>query len=381
MGFFSSKSKRHHVAIDVGSHSIQTVIFESPKSDSLPVITQRIATKLSPADKGLRTVKALHEVLFSLLKEKQQVPEKIVIGIGMGVVDVSLQEWVINDVRSRESLTPAHIQHYFQKLFDEHRDENHAFLGYPVVLEANGYPVDIHALSKWDPSLIKELTLRTILLRFPDEIGSAFGELKKMFGGITIELVPKQGVYAESLTAALNIKNAMLIDVGGSLTTLMSIHDGLLNHIASFPIGAERFSHRIMKTRTGKFVEAQDITRQYTQGIMSKDEQSQLSHVMSEEVEVWKRSLISALEEFYPLMPLPENFYLFGGGSYIPEVRSALWSHDLIKDFSSFQSLRVHIVQGNSIFNGDSLHGSLKGPEDAGIASLVYYSLYHKPMF
>ena len=379
MAFFSRYAKRSHIVIDLGSHSIKTAIFEKPATGIVPDNIRKTVTKLTSA-RGGRAFGNLRDLLTSLL-DKERNPHKIVIGISPNIAEISLKEWMIDSLRLRDSLTPAHIQKYFQDLFNEHRDATHAFLAYPVSIEINGYPMDIHSFVVRDPSLIKEITLRTIMLRFTDEAGHAFGELKRTLGGIEIEFVPLQAVSSEVLVSTCSIRDGILIDVGGSTTTLMFIRDGWLIQVSSFPIGTQRFSHRIMKTRGGKFVEAEDLTRQYSQGLISRDERMALSHVFSEEAVEWKKQFMNALEACYPVAPISEDFYVYGGGSYLPEVRSALWSRDMLKNFSPFQSPRVHIIQAPQIFNSDPLHGMIRGPEDVGLASLMYYALYHKPLF
>lgn len=379
MSFFSRYTTQRYIVINPRSHSIKTAIFEKPITGIVPINIQKTVTKLTQASRDSHVFGSLHELLTSLLKDRAI--KKVVIGIGSNIAETSLQEWKIDSLHLREPLTAARIQQYFQELFNEHRDGNHAFLGYPVSVDINGYATNINSLGSHDASTIKEITLRTVMLRFSDEAGAAFSDLRKMFSGISIEFIPLQAVAAEVLGAACNINDGILVDVGGSNTAMMFIHQKTLKQLASFPLGADRFSHRIIKTRGGKFVEAQDLARQYSQGLMSKEEQEKLSHVFSEEAAVWKNAFINSLEAFYPVAPLPRDIYIYGGGSYIPEVRSALWTSDILKNFSSFESLNIHIIQAPQIFHNDPLQGLITGPEDVGLASLMYYSLNHVPLF
>ncbi len=381
MGFFSRYAqKKIFIAIDLGSHSIKTAIFEKPKTGLAPLNIKKTVTKLSAVFRGSRVFASLHDTLIELFKTVPN-PQKIVIGIGPNVADISLQKWTIDSLHFRETLTIAHIQKYFQQLFEEHREEGHVFFGYPVSIEINGYPVDIHNFVLRDPSTVKEITLRTIMLRFSDEAGSAFGELRSMFSGVEIEYIPLQAVAAEVIASTHKIRNGLLIDVGGLVTTLMFIRDGWLDQVASFPIGTDRFSHRIMKTRGGKFVEAEDTRQQYAHGLLSEKEQIALSHMFTEETEVWKKTFVTALEAYYPLAPLPQDFYLYGGGSYLPEVRASLWAHDVIKGFSPFEAPRIHMIQAPQIFNNELLQGAVEGAQDVGLAALMYYSLNHQHFF
>ena len=381
MDFFSRHATRSHIAIDLGSHSIKTAIFEKPAASIIPTNIQKITTDVTHASRGSSLLARLHELIAAVLKEKSHIPGKIVIGISPNIADISLQSWTVDSLRVRERFTLAHIQKYVQELIDKYQNETHAFLSYPVSIEINGYAVDIHSFVARDPSLIKEITLRAVMVQCTDEVALEFNTIKKMLGGIEIEFVPLPVVTAETLIKTCTIRDALLIDVGGSITTLMFIHDGRLVQFVSFPVGTQRFSHHIVKTRGGKFVEADDVTHQYSHGLISKDEQKELSHIFSEEAAEWKKAFMTALEACYPIAPLPEDFYLYGGGSYIPEVRSALWDRDIFKNFSPFESPHVHIVQVSHMFNGDSLKGIIRGPEDVGVASLMYHSLYPTPLF
>ena len=381
MAFFFRQPKRSHIAIDLGSHAIKAAIFEKPVEGMVPDNIRKLVKKLNVTSRGSQSCAGLSDLLSGLLKQQKRAPEKIIIGIGPNNAHITLHEWTVDSAHAREMLTPSHIQKYFQDLFNEHREETHASLGYPIAVEINGYPVNIHSLASYDPSSVREITLRTIMLEFEDKAGLIFGELKQMFSGIEIELIPLPAATAEVLGITCHINDGILIDVGGSSTEVMFMHNAHLLQLSSFPVGSDRFSHRIVKTTGGKFVEAEDLTRQYSHGLISKDEQMELSHIFSEEAIKWKKEFINALEAYYPIAPIPEDFYLYGGGSYLPEVRSALWSRDIVKKFSAFESPRVHIIQAPQIFNNDSLIPHIRGPEDVGLASLMYYSLHHKPLF
>ena len=182
MSFFSRHTTQKYITINLRSHSIKTAIFEKPKTGAAPVNIRKTVTKFVQASKDSHAFAGLHELLTSLTKD--EVPKKIVIGIGSPIAETSLQEWKMDSLHLREPLTGTHLQQYFQQLFSQHRDGNHAFLGYPLSFDINGYRTDIHSLTFHDVSTIKEITLRTVMLKFLEEAGYAFGDLRKAFSGI-----------------------------------------------------------------------------------------------------------------------------------------------------------------------------------------------------
>ncbi len=381
MAFFFRRRTHTYIVLDVGSHSIKTAIFEKSDTEMSPRNVKKIVTRLGGASRGEGAAKSLEEVLASLLKQTGAKPEKVIVGIGSNMADMSLEQWTLDPLHFREALAPAHIQKYFEEMFAKRREGTRAFLSYPFAIDANGYPADASMLARQPLSSLKEITLHAMTLAFSDEAGYALANLKNIFEGIAINYVPLQAACAQTMVDACGIRDALLIDVGGSSTMVTFVQGGRMRQLAGFAIGADRFNHRIIKMRGGKFVEAEDIIRQYAHGLMSKREQEDISHLFSEETTIWRKAFAEGLESCYAIAPLAKDFYLYGGGSYLPEIRAGVWAKDILKNASPFDSPDVHMMRGSQIFNNDSLGGLIDGPEDVGLASLIHYSLWHKPLF
>ena len=381
MEFFSRNHARPNIAISVGTRTISALIFELQENKDAPRGIKKVVMRLHAPYTSARTVKALHELIFSLLKEIERIPEKIIIGVGPEIAESKWERWEVESLHSKEPLTKSHLQKYLHDFFDTYRDKNRAVLCYPISLEANGYPVDADTLARQDASLIKELAIHAITVTFPDDIGALFGELQKMFGGITIELVPHVVAIAETFAKTLAIHDAFLADIGDTLTTLIFIQQGRLAQFVSFPLGADAITRRLMKIKGISFIQADDLKRQYIQDIVPPDERQKISQAIIQEIEEWKRQCVNGFEYFYNIGPIPQNFFLFGEGASLPEIRTSLALNELAKKFSYVESFTVQILQGSAIYKGDSLHGMIQGPEDVRIASLAHYALHHKPLF
>lgn len=381
MGFFSSKGEHVHVAMDVGSDSIKTVIFQYPSSGSAPVGIKKIITPLKPDYNAHRIVTLLHEVIFSIVKDTEKAPEHILIGLGSTLVESSLQVWNGGADNMRKSFASTDVRNHFRTLFDTHRDPARACLGHPLEIMANGYPVSMEELSRQSRMTIRELGFTTLLICFENSIGPAVAQLRGMFGGISIEFVPLLVAYKEAITRGLGLSDVFIIDVGGDCTLLMSVRGSRLVHFVFFPVGAHHFDHHLARSRDIPVHEARELKRQYAQGVVSAGEHEDITHILDQQSNEWKSRLIDELDSFYHAGSLPSDIVLTGGGSYIPQIRAGLWSADVRKNFLFAPSPRIRIVDGASFFGGSTMNGLFNGPEDAGLAGIMYYAMYHKPLF
>lgn len=381
MGLFAEKKNRHHIAIDIGTRSIKALIFEAAGSAHPPKGLKKMVIPLRSPKDVQQTLSALHEFLFSVTKETERLPEKITLGFGAEAGEMSLEAWTTTALAGQADISHAALCTNFERLFSEHRDPKRMMLAYPVDMTANDFDVDTATLLREGGRTIKEITFRTLLLSLDGEFGSGLYNLKNMFGGITMEFVPMIAAYREAIVRSLAVENFFFANIGAEATLLMLIKNRRLAGFTTFNLGAEHFTDEIVKAKKISQTQAGDLKRQYAQGSMDKDESLKISRMMNPAFDEWKSLLLSSLDSFYHLGPMPPDIYLCGGGSYLPEIRGLFASPEIMKNYTCGKSCSVRLVMGSTLFQGDAVDGFLKGQEDAGLAALVYYSLYHQPMF
>lgn len=381
MGLFAEKKNREHIAIDIGTRSIKALIFEPTSNAHPPKGLKKMLIPLRSAKDAQQTLGALHEFLFSITKEAERLPEKITLGFGGEAGETSLEVWSTTALAGQEKISHAALRTNFERLFSEHRDPTRMMLAYPADMTANDFDVDTATVLREGGRTIKELAFRTLLLSLDGELGSGLYDLKNMFGGITMEFVPMIAAYREAIVRSLAAENFFFADVGAEATLLMLIKNRRLAGFTTFDMGADNFTHEIVKAKKITETQAGDLKRQYAQGSMNKEESLNISRIMNPAFDEWKSLLMSSLDSFYHLGPMPPDIYLCGGGSYLPEIRGVFASPEIMKNYTCGQACSARLVMGSTIFQGDAVDGFLKGQEDAGLASLVYYSLYHQPMF
>lgn len=372
-GLFGRRRPDLRAVIDVGSHSIKTVVFELADSDrvsSRPKIIKKTVLKLSSAPDPAREVSQLREILFSTLKELGRVPSSITIALGPYLAEQSLETWGVDGkLAGRKSISRRELGIYFQNLFEQKRDPRRALIAYPLDLLLNEYSTSPFLKMKEKVVPVGTVSFRTMLLYFSKNIGEALKIAKQSLGGLPIEFIPLSAVYQESIPRSLRVRDAFLIDIGGEETTLTFLKDGVVEQVASFAIGAHNFVRGTAEALSISFEEAEDLKRQGAQGMADV------------EAARWEKMFRAGLDVFYASGPLPSKVLLLGGGAYIKEIVDVVRKPDWIRDFSYASSPDVQILRAENFFGGDTFGGFLAGPEDAGIASLIVYSIKHAPLF
>jgi len=391
LSFLGKKKFPVFMVIDVGSHAIRALIFELPEGAKKPVIIKKFFLRLqsaSTADREsagrhtLRISTKLRELLFVALKELGRIPKKIWIGIGPHLAPYSLEIWSGEYESSGATITKANLFSYFEEMSKKYRNEDTYVMAFPVEAFLNHYPVNLREFTDITlPSVGGKVArgvsveFRTIVLRFPKEIGQSFVEIKESLGGMPIEFTPIAAAIVSIVPEVLGLRDAFLVDVGGEETSLMLLRNGSLLQFIYFPMGVGLFVKGIAKIAGVSLEEAEDQRRQYLQGITDPARREKLTQFLSGESEEWKKKFLETRESFYHIGLLPEDVVLFGGGAEMPEIRTILRDPEWMKGFSYVEEPRVRVFDPAAIFGGDSLAGSLGSAADVGLGALVYYAM------
>lgn len=379
------------MVIDVGSHAIRALIFELPEGAKKPVIIKKFFLRLQSASTvdresaerhTLRVSTKLRELMFVALKELGRIPKKIWIGIGPHLAPYSLEIWSGEYESSGATITKADLFSYFEEMSKKYRDEDTYIMAFPVEAFLNHYPVNLREFTDITlPSVGGKVArgvsveFRTIVLRFPKEIGHAFVEIKESLGGMPIEFTPIAAAVVSIVPEVLGLRDAFLVDVGGEETSLMLLRNGSLLQFIYFPMGVGLFVKGIAKIAGVSLEEAEDQRRQYLQGITDPARREKLTQFLSGESEEWKKKFLETRDSFYHIGLVPEDIVLFGGGAEMPEIRAILRDPEWMKGFSYVEEPRVRVFDPAAIFGGDSLAGSLGSAADVGLGALVYYAM------
>jgi hypothetical protein len=394
-GSLGKEKKNLFTGVDIGSDSIKAIVFDAGSggyspggagkeeggggdvSVPAPKFSKKHIIKIIHSRDQNIVIAKFRELIFSIVKELGRMPERNVVAFGPNFAEHTIVSWSIRPSGSG-GISRRELGAYFGQLLEERRDRNRYVIAYPLSLLANGYPANAEMLSRETPA---EFTFEVLLLYLSRETGQMLSDFAQIFRGLEIQFVPMAAVYAQGIRRIFKKESFFLVDVGGYETTLTFLHDGVIRQIRSFPLGSSHYVKGIMELTDASPEEAEDIKKQYTEGIVGERTKSRLRDFFTKGSELWKKMFLKELEWFYPLGPIPPDIFLCGGGVHLPEITGILRGRDWLKDTSWVTAPEVRILSGESYFHGNTLKGVLQGPEDAGIASFIVYILSHKPLW
>ena len=407
MSFFGKEQSQLCVALDVGSRAIKGVVF-SMAGKTFQQMHKRVAVQMPSVYAPVRIVEELHKLLGDVIKEFGRVPSKVTAGFGSSLAEYRVEAWDLPrhstgpegpgsglrtgaesrgvDWVGKARLNQKEVVAYFSSLFEVHGKNDQAMIAAPTSIEINGYIVPAGVFRGAAQNTLfalgggaRDIRFKTLVSYFPSEISSLLADMKQMLGGVPLELVPLASAYREALVHRLQVRDVLLVDIGGTSTMLVLLKDGTLSQTISFPFGISHMAQELgEKLKMKPTRDASDQLRQYSQGLTNEKMQSTIRQHLVPVLAIWSQCFHDALETLYPLGPLTGETYLCGGGAYLPELRAYIEEGEWLKNISYAVAPRVTVFEGKALFPENDLKGFFQGPEDAGLASVMGYQMEHE---
>lgn len=371
---FRNKNAGLHAVLDIGSSLIRVIIFEPVGKDApAPRVVKKFAVSLPAGRDKLRIVKKLHEVLMQMIKELGATPDRIIVGVGPNLADFSVSQWSA-PLAGKRRLTMRDLSASFAALLEKERKADRSLLAYPLGVVANGYPVSDMALAREpDTRMISTLGFPVLLAEFPASVGEELGVIERTLGGVHIEFLPVLRAYEDMILRVLKVRDTLMIDIGSAHTLVLLMQNGMLARTATFPLGVSYFVERLVEASSVPSTQAAEELRRYGDSAVDAATEVRLHNMMEREARSWRDELVSALDVFYTAGPLPASVILAGGGAYFPEIRAIIAAGEWLANFSNEKKPALRVVEGRTLFGGDSLGGALRGPEECALASYMIY--------
>lgn len=381
--FLKNKGSKLVIAIDVGSYSIKTAVFEiNANSKQISSINKKIfSLPITVPENGLEnskvTTSRIREIIFNYLKELKRVPYKVVIGFDGPLAESAIITFKIQNPKSGQKISKKELDDLFLSLINEENKKLASegkiiILARPISIFINGY--EIKDLDESFPA--EEIEFKTFVLTLDSQKTSDFMIIPKMLGGIPIEF--SSVIYNIGCAVAEKMpdgKECFILDIGGLYTNLIVVKNGVISEVAGFPSGGYNFTKSLAIETGIEIGESFQLKKQYIEGITTKPEMKKISSVFTSESVAWEEKFINALEGISSNDFFPKTFYIVGGGANIPEIRNVLeakkWaSHILSAGEISISTIKAEDILGKSRFNA-----ALKGAEETGLASLIINSI------
>lgn len=131
-------------------------------------------------------------------------------------------------------------------------------------------------------------------------------------------------VTTHSFIKKNNSLSAIFIDIGANNTDIIFVKNGLIKEIRNLPVGGMIFSQSLMDQLKVGLGEAESIKIQYSSGELAILTAQKISQFFEYNLSILKRNIKLVVDEFSQLDVLPKLFYIYGGGSLLPDVKKTI---------------------------------------------------------
>lgn len=374
---FQTHKKQLGAAFDIGTASVSATVFELLQGTGKPGIlkTFRRFHKASLQKDALHFSKSTVSQFSAVMKDiaaftNNQMPQLYVLGLSSIFYLGKTERFFVEHkkpVPLKQTDIDEFIQSGKQNLFSELKR------GDVVIFETtlmksllNGYPV-LNPIGRTSQSV--ELWVR---------LAATSAELSGKFTDI-IESAQKNADirFATFPTAAWILMkdafppehNVLLVDIGGELTEVTFITNGIITEVLTLPFGVLNILLRISEAEHIDLENAYALLRSYTGGALSKEAEGHLKTVIKKEAKGWgeifERVWQRASREFMSNIQL----YFLGGGAFVEEIKTAITPPLLHPEIA--KELKVSVISPDTYKDRFAPYCCLEGPGDFGLLSLM----------
>lgn len=193
-------------------------------------------------------------------------------------------------------------------------------------VQLNGYDVKNYE-NKEVNDLKLFVYLSTIMKQARDEVASFFSS---EYGLQEINFHTPPHVLHLALSEIFNAKEGFLtLDIGGEITEISIIKEGLIKEIASFAFGKNAIIRSIAESFKVEFSQAYSLFKIYNAKDIAPQTKQKLEVIFKQSVNEWRRVFEKTLVNIAVDLPMPVNAFLIGGGAALPQFRQAVSDESL----------------------------------------------------
>jgi cell division ATPase FtsA len=148
------------------------------------------------------------------------------------------------------------------------------------------------------------------------------------------------------------IKTGVFIDIGGSVSQVLMLKDGILDRVEELNIGGHRFSQALSEVLAIDKDSARILKHKYASNDLTEEVKQRIKGILFSEKDFWKSNLEKSFKKL-------GKVYIFGGGSLTPEIR---------------ESLRSVVVYPKHLKNIKNLTKNLDNPQFITALLVSYYA-------
>jgi cell division protein FtsA len=167
---------------------------------------------------------------------------------------------------------------------------------------------------------------------------------------------------------------ALFVDVGGGTTDVALVRQGGIEGTRMFALGGRAFTKSIADRLDLPFPRAEALKVDYARGL-ADERNAEVARIVAEDVEVWSAGVELVMEELAGGEPLPGRVYLCGGGSRLPEIRTALAAEAFWRRLPFARPPEVTVMSPDQVAAISDTTGLLVDQQDVTPLGLAYQAI------
>ncbi|MBI2450529.1 MAG: hypothetical protein HYV47_03265 [Candidatus Nealsonbacteria bacterium] len=128
----------------------------------------------------------------------------------------------------------------------------------------------------------------------------------------------------KKLAGIFVIGEGVFLDIGGKITQIYLVRNAKIEMIDDFEGGGMDFTRAISQTLGMSGRGARDFKERYSRGELTQLAEKKTKEILAIPAKEWSLKLKSKLQSMRGL--IPSNFFIFGGGSQLPEIKELIVS-------------------------------------------------------
>ncbi|CAN5462196.1 hypothetical protein BH24CHL9_BH24CHL9_04630 [soil metagenome] len=387
----ASEASSTSTALDIGTEYAKALVFERTEDDQALVVgVGRQHQGLSHMQSGtVADIPAVVRNCRSALDEAEAMagssPRRVVIGIADELVKGFTTSLSVERRRPDTPLTDAELDRLIEDVEHEAMAEAQRTItwetGLPNVdvrlVHATVASAGIDGYAVTNPVGFQGRHVRVSVFNAyaPLVHLAALESVVMQLGLELIKVVAEPYAVARSLAGdQITQAGALFIDVGGCTTDVALVRQGSVEGTRMFALGGRAFTKSLADRLDVPFEEAERVKIAHALG-QSVEQADLVRTCIAEDVAVWSAGVELVLEEFGKHGQLPGRIELCGGGSGLPEIRSALESPGFAKDLPLARRPSVTLMEPASVAAVKDSTGLLVGQQDVTPMALAYQAI------
>ncbi len=382
------------LALDIGTEWIKTVVFSTKnfaQKEAKILGISHVKQEYGDMNGGAivnigRVAEKCTQAIEEAMVMSNTEPEQMIVGIGGELVKGASTTIQYERPHPHVPINLHELKeivHRVQwKAFDRVRAQLSEETGYPEVdvklINAAITEVTIDSFPVANPLGFqgKYLTV-TIFNAFAPLIH--FSSLKTIADQLSFDLL---AITAEpySIAKALNDTtnntwDGIIIDIGGGTSDIAVVRNGVLEGTKMFALGGQSVTKRIEQLFNLSYKEAEALKLNMLKNKLPREKMTLLQKTLLQDAKVWRSGVELTLQEMSMGEPLPNNIYLCGGGSLLPQIPIVLeeetWFNNL--PFRAKPSIMQVRCKDIGTFHDET--GELQDPQDVTVLGLAHLAL------